>query len=645
MKEKNIFVLGDLVIDHTVFVVKPTNPVQPAGGEEVFEAIRRENNAGGAANSARILSLLSSGTTYLWGILGQSRWGSFKDILEYSHSLDGATHNIELRGVMDESGTTMNTITRLVELKNGRYVRKVRYDDTGHMHVTDGKRYSVLYNLERVNSKTPLDAIVINDLDQGAITQELVAKVSTFATLEDIPLFVDPKRQRDKYEHIRGTAILPNLEEWCYLVEKESQADRFRRGLNNEAILREIAQLSFRYLGNFKYYIITCDKKGSVLIVPAPDSKNDYCIYRAEAVYKKDPVVDGLLGAGDILTAVFALHFDKDLAKKDDRDTAKMVIDAFQAAHEAAGAYCGKPWHRMPSQEDIKTLNKKQNTAGMSKKTSIGGALRFLPRNAEIDLKPHKTAIPEIYSCNKKLQDELERLVSDFKNPTRSHFMIGAPSGFGKSIIIKNMRHILPNAKIENTTGGDLLDIATGDLKKAAQKLKGESPAMTHSFLVVDEAYRRELFDSKKRGKHFLDLLNRLLDENVRLVLIDSLFYKLGDKPISMMSDIRNRCMLYMFDSIIDRPLDIPLLIAGAIVHSEQIKKTPIKISVEFLLAAVSQILKDKNPRHALSSILEACVKVSKRVDAVFELSDYPSRFENDNILNALTEKHYVISY
>lgn len=90
MMNKNIFIIGDLMIDHTVFVTDPTKPHQRAAGEAIYEVVRRQNNAGGASNSARILALLNLGTTYLWGILGKTRWGSFRDILEASNSFDGA---------------------------------------------------------------------------------------------------------------------------------------------------------------------------------------------------------------------------------------------------------------------------------------------------------------------------------------------------------------------------------------------------------------------------------------------------------------------------------------------------------------------------------------------------------------------------
>ena len=142
---------------------------------------------------------LNKGLTYLWGVLGENRLGSFREILESSHSHDGAPRNVEFRGVKDESGATMDTITRFVYMNDeNRFDRKFRYDDKGHMHITEEKRRSVLHNLKRTNEKSKLDAIIINDLDKGAINKNLVEAVAEFANEERIPLFVDPQKNSRK---------------------------------------------------------------------------------------------------------------------------------------------------------------------------------------------------------------------------------------------------------------------------------------------------------------------------------------------------------------------------------------------------------------------------------------------------------------
>ncbi len=197
-QQKNIFVIGDLVVDHTVFIRDTTGEHQQIEHERIYDVVRRLDIAGGAANSARILAVLNRGHTFLWGIIGASNWGTFQSILDNSQGLDGAPTNIEFRAVEDESGAKMNTITRLMLVKDPPNYLEVnivtRYDDYGHVHVTQDKREAVTYYLERAHNKHGLNAILINDLDMNCLTPALAKKIADFAQEKGIPLFVDPKR-------------------------------------------------------------------------------------------------------------------------------------------------------------------------------------------------------------------------------------------------------------------------------------------------------------------------------------------------------------------------------------------------------------------------------------------------------------------
>ena len=89
--------------------------------------------------------------------------------------------------------------------------------------------------------------------------QELVKKIAYFANNQHprIPIFVDPKRDKSKYEGIEFTAIMPNLEEWCHLVDQPSEVGEWRKRIENPEQLEKMAEISFSKLGNFKYHIIT----------------------------------------------------------------------------------------------------------------------------------------------------------------------------------------------------------------------------------------------------------------------------------------------------------------------------------------------------------------------------------------------------
>ncbi|MCA1613418.1 MAG: PfkB family carbohydrate kinase [Acidobacteria bacterium] len=224
-RSTNIFVIGDLVIDHTIFVRDATVTHKGIAGEPIYEVVRRVDTAGGAANNARVLAVLSPGKTFLWGLVGRSNWGSFRSILEKCHAIDEADANVEFRGVQDETQAQMNTITRLIMVDDDppdydRPEHKARFDDYGHLHVADDKRLAVIHYLERAHEKHTIDGIIVNDLDMNGLTADIIQRIAKFANGQTppVPLFIDPKRLGRKYNDIQGTAIMPNLTEWCQLV-------------------------------------------------------------------------------------------------------------------------------------------------------------------------------------------------------------------------------------------------------------------------------------------------------------------------------------------------------------------------------------------------------------------------------------------
>ncbi|HYE14028.1 MAG TPA: hypothetical protein VD968_06265, partial [Pyrinomonadaceae bacterium] len=332
-KNKNIFVIGDLVIDHTIYVsIESERRSHLNIGVPIYQVLRRLDTAGGAANCARILSVLNAGHTFLWGLIGKSHWGSFRSILERCQLIDGAHSNIKFRGVQDETGAQMNTITRLLVPESGPSFDPpspvVRFDDYGHVHISEDKRNTVLHYLERVHLKYNLDGIVLDDLDMNCLKVDMVKKVADFAAKHGIPLFVNPKHEKDKYKDIKGRAIIPSLTEWCHLVGQSERLMYWRDNLDREQSLREMAELSFENLGNFDYHIIECGKHGSVLIAPHPDKLDRYAVYRADPHVTQVNNPSPHFGCGDVLTAIFAMEFSE---KRQGAKTEE-ALDAFRRA-------------------------------------------------------------------------------------------------------------------------------------------------------------------------------------------------------------------------------------------------------------------------------------------------------------------------
>lgn len=605
---KNIFIIGDVVIDHTVFVSTPTGPFP----ENIYRVTRRQDTAGGAANVARILGVLNEGRTYLWGVIGSSRWGSFRRILEHSHLLDGARSNVEFRGAQDETDAQMNTITRLVLVKeDGRMERKIRFDDLDHVHVPDTKREYILYHLEHVHDeRDPLDAIIIDDLDKKCLTKELVKAISEFAERNHIPLFVDPKRDRSKYTDIKGTAILPNLMEWCYLVNDSQRYDFWRDNLDSPEVLKDMALRSFRYLGNFKYHIITCDILGAVIIAPHPERKHLYAVYRAQAEQAENQLIDGPLGCGDLITGVFAAEYDR--SKEDKADSTEQALNAFHRANVAVGCYCEMPWHRMPNLELVRERQAKSLAWTPAPLAEPSKGMLYLPQTQQLVLSECETVLPRIYSANVAVRDKLIALLEEISNQTQQvtpkSIFFGAPSGSGKSKMIEGLLRVAPQFGIHavECSKSRLIEM-TQRIPASLQEFlvqqttnSPQPPGPMRYFLIVDEAAGDYLGD-----KSMLDLLQWAHVEGIRFMFVDSLFCTPKRQQLKIMPDIISRCSTYELPGIPERPGDIPYLIANKLLElAEADGIRTIKVEGRLLLSVTDQILEDGNPREQLNNLV-----------------------------------------
>ena len=249
-----------------------------------------------------------------------------------------------------------------------------------------------------------------------------------------------------------------------------------------------------------------------------------------------------------------------------------------------------------------------------------------------------------MYSKSKKLSDGLARLVKDINENHHHHFLVGAPSGFGKSIIIKNLHQVLDDTDTICINGNELTLLANSDHSEVKRLFEDHQFKNKFRLILVDEAYNEDTFKKGAQGKPLLILMDKMLSENLRFVFFDSHFYRRETKQIDLMSDINSRCGEYEFESIIDRPMDIPLMLAAAVVNSPEMSKyTTIRISGRVLLFAASQIIEDGNPRRAMNCIKKACEQAEERGDATIEASDYHCSEDNITVPNGSIEQYYVI--
>lgn len=399
-KPINVFVIGDVVLDHAILVRQKRKAYQPVGTERVFEVKHRLNTAGGAPNCARILAAVGTGMTFLWGAVGRSPWGTFSDILKDSQNLDAAGNRVIFCGLHDEAASS-NTITRVIVVDEAeKETHIMRFDDVGHVRMSEplvNHAWEAITD-EHKTHRNRIGAILVNDLDMGTITSPLIDKISRFAKDEGIALLVDPKRNIDKYLDVNATAVMPNLSEWCYIIGDPDATDKWRLALSSHPGLEEMARRSLLRMPNFDHHLIKCDKDGALLLCPNDDNPHEYQVHHFPP-HPTDYSPERLkpqLGYGDVMGAIVALEYAAGSTKE---HTGVRITNAFLRANRVVAAYRQKPYCRMPNRTEVEVL---AATAGdaVSLKVHVNAGVRYLPRSTTIHLRDFRTEVATLVSTN-----------------------------------------------------------------------------------------------------------------------------------------------------------------------------------------------------------------------------------------------------
>jgi sugar/nucleoside kinase (ribokinase family) len=603
--KRHIIIIGDVYIDHDIFVTELESRRVSGTVEQRFEVVRRQDTAGGAANSARILSVINDGDTYLWGALGSSHWGTFREILEESHAVDAAHRPIELRGVRDETDPPMNTVTRIlvVDEDQPRLVKQrfCRYYDVDHVHITEAKRETVLYHLERIQEKSPLHAILINDFERGTLTQPIIEAISARAARYSIPLFLDPRSDRARYVGMKGTAILPNLHEWCELVgiTDTGAAERFRKNLGNPATLREMAVLSFRHLGNFEYHIIKCDSDGAVLFFPDEHKRHLYALYHVPPVAADHGPATLQVGCGDVMAAVFAFEFPQDAPEPG------AVLRAFQRANAAVACYREMPWHQMPPRRAIEQKQKKFTWSGSPPDASITKGVLFLPQRLSVVTSVCETAVPGLFSQDQAFKVDVQTFIEDVTNVNAwaagsiKSLVLGAPPGTGKTTIMKAIRNMGPAHGFGSEDMSSTADGTGGMEKWSPAEFREIFRGMRDRnkdqrlLILVDEALREPVGSFLKQNAP--TLLNAAHAESIRFLFISAGFRaELENEP--ELRELFGRTRTHYLSDLGARPFDIPYIIAARFFERLPMLDR-LEIDGKFLLAVTDLALEVPEPR------------------------------------------------
>jgi hypothetical protein len=591
VKHANVFVIGDLVIDHTVFVQSAqTGVLEPVARETAFQAQRRLDTAGGAATAARTISVSSNGTTFLWGLLGTSRWGTFRAILENSQALDGAMHPIELRGTQDETDAPMSTVSRLVQVRHEpstreRYDRKARVVDSSKVHVPLSKLNDVSYQLQLAHEAHPLDAIVLDDLNAGALSPKLIVDISSFTARLDLPLVIRLRRHAEKYSEVPATMIVCTLAEWIHLTASSHDLDYWKRNVSKPLVADEMARLSLFVFPHVAYQVILVgdDWIDSIITIERGETELASRVVIRNGVPVDEKGKSHQVGTSDVFTGVIALEFCT--SHQDSRSFATAVSHAAQVAAQ----YQQASWHRIPRLSTVPLPDVRGTVI-----TSRAYGTQYLPRAETIEMAPAKTGIPGILSVTPLMLESLERLQKDIDTgwEEAQSLILVASGGSGKTAIGDELISAAQRQgheahwfselgiKWDWSSPVDLLNAIRHAITVDGKKL----------LIAVDEVLKQK--GARLVASKGVVLLNNAKACGVRFLFIDADFTK--TKIDGLQSQFGRRCGIHVLPSAWQRAHDIPYVMAHCLRRGLADHPPRVTIEAAAVVAVIEWMLENR---------------------------------------------------
>lgn len=194
-KDKTIAVIGDVMLDR--YFWGSVSRISPEAPVPVIDVENESIHLGGAANVAQNLKSLGL-DTLLCGVIGNDNSG--RSFTEIASSL-----GINPDGLFIDKNRPTTVKTRIIgnNQQIARIDREVR---------TEIDSQGMEYILNKLNNVKNLAGIILEDYNKGAITRNLIERVISFAKINNIPVYVDPKK--DNFLIYQGVTVFkPNRKE------------------------------------------------------------------------------------------------------------------------------------------------------------------------------------------------------------------------------------------------------------------------------------------------------------------------------------------------------------------------------------------------------------------------------------------------
>ena len=310
-KNKNILVIGDSILD--MYLQSDVNRISPEAPVPVALVKDKKYVLGGAANTANNLATLGINTTLVSVIGKGEEHKSYLDLLQ--------SKNISSNGVFFDNSRMM-TVKKRVVSGNQQLIR-IDQEDLHDISIDiENKIIDFLYD-----QKIKADAIVLSDYAKGCLTSSLIKRIFIYSKELNIPVFVDPKPNKNKDISLYKDAwlIKPNRKEAEVILNKKLSFKK--EDLKN--IFRELKSIFSKNI------VVTVGKDGMYIW-----SHKENGFYHLETT--KQDFFD-VCGAGDTTMAVLVASICGGAS----------LIDAAIMANHAAGVVIKKKGTSICTVDDL----------------------------------------------------------------------------------------------------------------------------------------------------------------------------------------------------------------------------------------------------------------------------------------------------
>ena len=194
-KGRTIAVIGDVMLDR--YFWGNVSRISPEAPVPVIDIVNETFHLGGAANVANNLKSLGI-KSILFGVLGHDNSGKiFRETAEKS--------GIDCSGLYEDIHRPTTVKTRIIG--NNQQIARLDREIIDSVSTETEKHI-----LNQLNNLESLSGIIFEDYNKGTISEFLIYEVTSFAKINSIPVFVDPKFDNFfSYKH--STVFKPNKKE------------------------------------------------------------------------------------------------------------------------------------------------------------------------------------------------------------------------------------------------------------------------------------------------------------------------------------------------------------------------------------------------------------------------------------------------